>query len=340
MDPTSWPLDVNREYTAEMTKTSAVHPGGSFKVFGEFCWGGDASRAEVYFLPAGQQPPTALGGNDVERAKRTQQQLIAMGMKGKTLEAGNGFARFEAPDKDTILHGSGEQAVVRIVLYDNRAQRTSGVTADTIIQLKGGTAPLPLLWILGGSFGIVVLALLVVVLVRGGGKKRPTGNPAGLAPIVAGPNPGPQAGYGAPPVGYGAPPAYGAPQPAGYAPPPYQPPGAASPPAYGAPAPVPQQGSVSSAILHGSAGTFTILSGQELRAGRDPAQCGIVLNEPRVSSVHATLKLDMGQLLIKDENSNNGTLVNNGRLTPGVWSPVPPGSLLRLGPVELSVRLQ
>ena len=339
MDPTSWPLDVNREYTAEMTKTNAVHPGGSFKVFGEFCWGGDANRAEVYFLPAGQQPPTALGGNDVERAKRTQQQLIAMGMKGTTLEAGNGFARFAAPDKDTILHGSGDQAVVRIVLYDNRAQRTSGVTADTIIQLKGSTAPLPLLWILGGSFGLVVLALLVVVILRSGGKKRPAGGQGGLSPVVAGPSPG-----AVPPPGYGAQPAYGAPQPGGYgAPPPYQP--QAAPPAqpgYGAPAPapMPQQGPVSSAILHGSAGTFTILSGQELRAGRDPAQCGIVLNEPRVSSVHATLKLDMGQLLIKDENSNNGTLVNNGRLTPGVWSPVPPGSLLRLGPVELSVRLQ
>jgi len=349
MDPTSWPLDVNREYTAEMTKTNAVHPGGSFKVFGEFCWGGDASRAEVYFLPAGQQPPTALAGNDVERAKRTQQQLIAMGMKGTTLEAGNGFARFTAPDKDTILHGSGDQAVVRIVLYDNRAQRTTGVTADTIIQLKGSTAPLPLLWILGGSFAVVVLALLLVVILRSGGKKRPGGGPPpGLAPVVAGPSPG---GYGAPPPAYGGQPGgYGAPQPGGYgAPPPYQPqaqpqhqPAPGPQPGYGgaAPAPMPQQGPVSSAILHGSAGTFTILSGQELRAGRDPSQCGIVLNEPRVSSVHATLKLDMGQLLIKDENSNNGTLVNNGRLTPGVWSPVPPGSLLRLGPVELSVRLQ
>ncbi len=345
MDPTSWPLDVNREYTADMTKTNAVHPGGSFKVFGDFCWGGDASGAEVYFLPAGQQPPTALGGNDVERAKRTQQQLIAMGMKGKTLEAGNGFARFEAPDKDTILHGSGDQAVVRIVLYDNRAQRTSGVTADTIIQLKGSTAPLPLLWILGGSFGLVVLALLVVVIVRSGGKKRPTGGQAGLSPVVAGPAPGAHQPYGGAPAYGGQPPGYGGAAPGGYAaPPPYQPQAAPAPqPGYGsapAPAPVPPQGSVSSAILHGSAGTFTILSGQELRAGRDPAQCGIVLNEPRVSSVHATLKLDMGQLLIKDENSNNGTLVNNGRLTPGVWSPVPPGSLLRLGPVELSVRLQ
>jgi predicted component of type VI protein secretion system len=43
--------------------------------------------------------------------------------------------------------------------------------------------------------------------------------------------------------------------------------------------------------------------------------------------------------LIRDENSNNGTLVNNVRLTPGVWTPVPSGSLLRLGPIELSVRL-
>ena len=100
------------------------------------------------------------------------------------------------------------------------------------------------------------------------------------------------------------------------------------------------RGAASSAVLQGAAGTFTILSGQELRAGRDAAQCGIVLHEPRVSAVHATLRLDAGQLLIRDENSNNGTLVNNVRLSPSVWSPVPTGSLLRLGPVELSVRLQ
>jgi hypothetical protein len=322
IDPTSWPLDVNREYTAEMTnRAGGVYPGGTFKVFGEFCWGGDTSRAEVYFLPAGQQPPTALAGNDVERAKRTQQQLIAMGMKGTAVEASNAYVRFQAPDKETILHGSGDQAVVRVVLYDNRAQRTSGVTADNIVQLKGASPPLPLMWILGGLFGLVVLSLLVVVIVRSGGKRRPGSER--LAPVVAAP---------------AAPAAYAPPQPA-YQPPVQQMP----PPGYGAPVPAampPQGGPISSAILHGSAGTFTILSGQELRAGRDPAQCGIVLNEPRVSSVHATLKLDMGQLLIKDENSNNGTLVNNARLTPGVWSPVPPGSLLRLGPVELSVRVQ
>ena len=76
-----------------------------------------------------------------------------------------------------------------------------------------------------------------------------------------------------------------------------------------------------------------------MRAGRDGAQCSILLTEPRVSSVHATLRLENGQLLVRDENSNNGTLVNGARLTPGVWSPVPQGSVLRFGPVELSARI-
>ncbi len=324
IDPSTWPLDVNVEYTADMAKRQAgVFPGGSFKVYGDFCWGGDKSRAEVYFLPAGQQIPTALAGTDLDKAKRTQQQLIAMGMKGIAVEASDSFATFEAPDKDKILHGSGEQAVVRLVVYDNRARRTSGVTADSIVQLKGATAPLPLLLILGSLLGVVVLALLVVIVLKSGGKKR--GNAPAPAPVVA------SAHYGGSP-GYGGGPNFGAPA----APVPQSP--------YGAPAGVPAvqapAGPVSIATLQGSAGTFTLLNGQELKAGRDPQLCGIVLNEPRVSGVHATLKLENGQLLIRDENSNNGTLVNNQRLTPAVWSQVPSGSLVRLGPIELNVRLQ
>ncbi|HWA72245.1 MAG TPA: FHA domain-containing protein [Polyangiaceae bacterium] len=329
IDPSTWPLDVNVEYTADAAKRQGgVYPSGTVKVFGDFCWGGDKSRAEVYFLPAGQQIPTALAGADLDKAKRTQQQLIAMGMKGTALEASDTFATFEAPDKDKILHGSGDQAVVRLVIYDNRAHRTSGVTADSILQLKGTTAPLPLLLILGSLLGVVVLALLVVIVLKSGGKKRGGGQNAPLAPVMAGggapyaapapyaPSPGP-APY-APPAGGG----YGAPAPA------------AAPMGYGAAA------SPTCAVLQGAPGTFTLLNGQELKAGRDPNQCGIVIHEPRISGVHATLKLENGQLLVRDENSNNGTLINNVRLSPSVWSPVPSGSLLRLGPVELSVRLQ
>jgi hypothetical protein len=326
IDPSSWPLDANVQYTQEIVKgAGGVYPGGKFRVYGDFCWGGDKSRAEVYFLPTGQQVPTALAGTDIDQAKRTQQQLIAMGMKGTSLEASNTFVEFEAPDKDKILWGSGDQAVVRVVLYDNRAQRTTGVTADTIISLKGTAAPLPIMLILGALLGLVVLSLLVVIIVKSGGKKRGGATPPPAAPIVGGGAPmgSPMGGYS--PQGYGAPAApapvnpefmYGAGQGGGYG-----------------------GGSATSATLQGAAGVYTLLPGQELKAGRDPAHCGIVLNEPRVSGVHATLKLENGQLFVRDENSNNGTLVNGNRIAPGVWSPVQTGSMVRFGPIEFSARL-
>jgi hypothetical protein len=358
IDPTTWPLDVNMQYSQEIAKRGGVYPGGRFRVYGDFCWGGDKARAEVYFLPAGQPLPTALAGTNIDQAKRTQQQLIAMGMKGTAIEASSSYVEFEAPDKDKILHGSGDQAVVRLVLFDNKAARTSGVTADSIVQLKGTTPPLNLMLILGSAFALVVVLLLLVVILRSGGKKRP----AQPAPVGGGYGGPPGGGYGgAPPPGggYGAPPpggGYGGPPPPGggygaapAAPSPeflYGAPGQAA--SLGVAAPAPQVAPPSpygsnvgngSATLQGSAGTFTILSGQEVRAGRDAAQCAIVLAEPRVSSIHATVRLDNGQLLVRDENSNNGTLVNGARVSPGVWSPVPQGSILRFGPVEFSARL-
>jgi pSer/pThr/pTyr-binding forkhead associated (FHA) protein len=99
-------------------------------------------------------------------------------------------------------------------------------------------------------------------------------------------------------------------------------------------------GSATSAILTGATGVYTILAGQEVRAGRDAGQCIIALNEPRISGVHASLKLEGGQLYVRDENSNNGTMVNGNRLSPGVWSPVPPGSIVRFGPIEFSAAVQ
>jgi hypothetical protein len=367
IDPTTWPLAVDIGYSQEIAKRGGVYPGGRFRVYGDFCWGGDKSRAEVYFLPAGQPLPAALAGTNIEQAKRTQQQLIAMGMKGTAIEASSTYVELEAPDKDKILHGSGNQAVVRVVLYDNKAHRTSGVTSNSIIELKGTTPPLNLMLILGSAFGVVVVLLLLVVVLRGGGKKRGGGGGgAPPAPVAAGYGqpPGgygaPPGGYGAPPGGYGAPPqgggGYGGPPPGGGygANPPTPPdpeflygaPGQAAslgvssgPPQAPPPNPYENGNGNASATLQGTAGTFTILSGQEVRAGRDAAQCGIVLAEPRVSSVHATVRLDHGQLLVRDENSNNGTLVNGSRLSPGIWSPVPAGSVLRFGPVEFSARL-
>jgi pSer/pThr/pTyr-binding forkhead associated (FHA) protein len=99
-------------------------------------------------------------------------------------------------------------------------------------------------------------------------------------------------------------------------------------------------GGASRATLSGAAGIFTVFPGMEMRAGRDGTSCQILLTEPRVSGTHASVKLEAGQLFVRDEGSNNGTYVNGQRIAPSVWTPVPPGAALRFGPVEFSVRLE
>lgn len=337
IDPTTWPLDVDIQATQDsVNKQGGVYPGGHFRVYGSFCWGGDVQRAEVYFLPAGQQLPTALAGTDVEKAQKAQQQLIEMGMRGKALEATDSFVEYEAPDKEKLLHGSGSQAVVRLVLYDNKAKRTSGVTADTVLQLKGTTAPFPLIPVLGGALGVVVIALLLVILLRGGNKRAAAAPPA---PVMA------QSMVGASRVNAAAPqppvPAMPVPQQGpspdfmyGAANAPGIPPAAAAGVLGSSPA------IVQRAMLQSQAGVFTVTPGLEMHVGRDGARCEILLAEARVSGLHASLKIDGNQLMVRDENSNNGTFVNATRLQPGVWTAAPNGSLLRFGPVEMSLRLE
>ena len=94
------------------------------------------------------------------------------------------------------------------------------------------------------------------------------------------------------------------------------------------------------ATIRGAAGQFAVREGFEFRVGRDPAQCPIFLSEPRVSGVHATLKFEAGQLMVRDEGSNNGTWVSGARLSPGVWASVPMGQSLRFGPVEFTVQAE
>lgn len=96
----------------------------------------------------------------------------------------------------------------------------------------------------------------------------------------------------------------------------------------------------SAASIIGQAGQFAIRAGVEVRVGRDPAQCPIMLSEPRVSGVHATLKFEGGQVMVRDEGSNNGTYVNGSRIAQGVFTPVPIGGALRFGPVEFTVRVE
>jgi pSer/pThr/pTyr-binding forkhead associated (FHA) protein len=102
----------------------------------------------------------------------------------------------------------------------------------------------------------------------------------------------------------------------------------------------PPAGWATGATLRSGAGQFTIRGASEVRVGRDPAQCPIFLSEPRVSGVHATLRLESGRLLVRDESSNNGTWVSGARIAPGMWITVSAGSPIRFGPVEFAVEFE
>jgi hypothetical protein len=312
IDPTTWPLDIDREATERAAKKDPIYPGGSVKIFGNFCWGGNQNRAEVYLVPKSQAPPASIAGSNLEEAKKAQRQLVEGNMRGKATTASETVVEFDLPSKTSWLVGKGDSMTGRLVVYDNQARRTSAITADKILTLKAREAPLPYLLIGGATFGGVVLVLLIVSVVRsGGGRKRE----------AAAPPPRPMAAPAGPGGGY-------APAPA---------PDFGGGGGFGGPAPM---AGPSRAVIAGAAGVFTVTPGLEMRVGRDGANCQILLTEPRVSGTHATLKFEAGQLMVRDESSNNGTYLNGQRIAAGMWTPVSPGASLRFGPVEFAVRLE
>lgn len=328
IDPSQWPLDVDREATERAAQKDPVHPGGTVKVFGNFCWGGNMQRAELYMVPKNQPAPASLQGGSIDDAKKAQRTLIEQGMRGKAITAGESMVEFELPNTDKFLSGKGDQMTARLVVYDNQAKRTSAITADKIITVKAKEAPLPYLLIGAITFGGVVLVLLVVSIFRSGGNKRRAGASPTTAPRPVTPAPGPMPGGYAPavPMGGGMPGMGGPDFGGGYGPPPM---GGS-----------PMGGAGNRAVLSGALGIFTFNPGTEMRVGRDAATCQIVVNEPRVSGSHAVVKFESGQLFVRDENSNNGTSINGNRIPPLVWTPVPPGSMLRFGPIEFNVRFE
>ena len=72
-----------------------------------------------------------------------------------------------------------------------------------------------------------------------------------------------------------------------------------------------------------------------LKIGRD-AGCDIIINSPRVSSLHAEITLlNNGDILLEDKNSLNGTFVQNQRIQPGKNISIRRGDIVRFGDVEL-----
>jgi hypothetical protein len=220
IDPTQWPLDINTQQTVAEATANPLYPGGTFRVYGDFCWGGDKGRAEAYFVPAGTKPDPNVNKSDPDVAKKAMQNLIAQNMRGGATEAGDTFVTLQVPDDDKMLEGTGDNTVARLVVYDNKARRASGFDEKTVLTLKAQKKPFNLPLILGVGGGVVVIGLLVVVLLRGGGGKggKKKGGAPPPQPVVAGGYPGGSPPYGGGGPGGAAPPpgGYGGPPPGGY----------------------------------------------------------------------------------------------------------------------------
>jgi len=104
------------------------------------------------------------------------------------------------------------------------------------------------------------------------------------------------------------------------------------------PPPNPYAEVTQSFILSSTQGTFKVSGGGEVLVGRDPARCAIHLLEPRVSGLHATMKVESGMLWVRDERSNNGVWINGERIVPNTWAQVPANASLRFGPIQFTVQ--
>ncbi|MCC6525140.1 MAG: FHA domain-containing protein [Polyangiaceae bacterium] len=335
VDPTLWPLDVNVEETTKAASKDPIYPGGKVQIYGNFCWGNDAQRAELYLIPKNQDLPETIKNMTVEDAKSLRDSLTKGGFRGTAIKSGENFVEFQLPDNEKFLTGKEDNYTARIIVLDGKSKRFSAVTQSAVISVKAKKPPMSLVTMLligGGAFGGTVILLLLVTVFRSGGKRRGGGGGPPPRPVVAAGGPAPAPFPQPAPVMPG-------PMPMAPAPAPMGPPGGAPSP-FGAPPAAAAPQMVQQATLSGPPGMFPITPGREVRAGRDPGTCEIVLSEPRVSGTHATMKIDGGQLFVRDEGSNNGTFVNGGRIQAHVWTPVGQGASVKFGPIEFSVRLE
>jgi len=106
------------------------------------------------------------------------------------------------------------------------------------------------------------------------------------------------------------------------------------------PTPPPNPYGVKRANVECTGQTIGLPVGVEVRVGRDPSRAGLLVEDPRVSGLHASLRFDGASAFVRDEHSSLGTEIDGVRLAPGAWHAVPPHGLVHLGPVPLHVRVE
>jgi len=301
IDPAKWPLDVDVELSKRYAREKGgIHPGGTVRLFGNFCWVGDKSRPEVYFLPPGEKLPQELG-DQPEAARDVQKRLASLDMRGQVRIADRTFVEFSVPESDQLLHGEGKNSVVRLVIADGLLRRTSGLTEATVLQLMGQKAPVPLYYYVLSGIGGAVLIGLVLLLI---GTQRQRGQSATSSLPLKRLSRSP----------------YMTPSPVTRA-------------------PRSEGGAGTRAVLEGPAGRFTLLAGTDLSVGRDGTRCAAVIQSPSVSGLHATFRFEQGKLMVKDEGSSLGTKVDQRTIPAGEWVELSHGDEIFLGPERLRVSL-
>jgi len=81
----------------------------------------------------------------------------------------------------------------------------------------------------------------------------------------------------------------------------------------------------------GETGAEVPVGGRPLMIGRDPG-CDIVLDDPAISKKHAQLLLVDGEYMVRDQNSHNGTFVDNERVTHRTLKN---GDVIAIGPKKI-----
>jgi hypothetical protein len=186
-DPSEWPLDIDAELTRKTARDrGGVYPGGVVRVFGNFCWGTDASRPEAYFLPPGEALPQDLSESE-GAAAQVQKRLASLDMRAPANQANGAFAEFVIPDVDQIVQGEGERSVVRLVVVDTKLRRTSGLTESSVLTVRGAKRPATLSnYALAGGAALLLL-LLGALFLRRGAKRTSTIPPRDRSPISESP---------------------------------------------------------------------------------------------------------------------------------------------------------
>lgn len=89
---------------------------------------------------------------------------------------------------------------------------------------------------------------------------------------------------------------------------------------------------------------FLIHSGKSVKINKESFTIGrkdadYVINSPIISGLHLSIKSEQGKFYVVDENSKNGTLINNMRINPYSLTEINNGDIIQIGKEDLLVKI-